>query len=97
MQFFPLYDKILVRRVDKELLSPGGIVMVDKQREKPQEGAVVSVGEGRLLDSGQVRPLSVKKGDHVMFGKYAGNDVLIDHMEYIIIHEDELLGVFRDA
>jgi chaperonin GroES len=90
----PLRDRILVERVEEaEQRSIGGIIIPDTAREKPQQGRVVAVGKGRVNDKGEVFPLDVKTGDTILFGKYAGSEIKIEGKEYLIIREDEVLGV----
>ncbi|MFQ5929697.1 MAG: co-chaperone GroES [Acidobacteriota bacterium] len=94
MKIKPLHDRILVKRIDPEEEEVrGGIVIPDTAKEKPQEGEVVAVGEGKVLDSGQKVKMSVKEGDRILFGKYAGTEVKLDDEEYLIMREDEVLGV----
>lgn len=89
----PLFDRVLVKRVEDEQTSPGGIIIPDTAKEKTQIGAVVCVGAGKVLSDGQTRPLHVKEGDQVLFGKFSGTDVKFDGAEYLILKEDEILGV----
>jgi chaperonin GroES len=96
MKFRPLNDRVLVKRIASEEKTAGGLFIPDTAKEKPQEGEVIAVGEGRLLENGKVRPLEVKKGDRVFFRKYAGNDVTIDGTEHVILREEEILGVFSN-
>jgi chaperonin GroES len=93
MKIKPLNDRILVARVEEEQKSAGGIIIPDTAKEKPQEGKVVEAGPGKLDDSGKRIPIQVKKGDRVLFSKYAGNDVKIDGKEYIFMREDDILCV----
>ena len=93
MKLRPLGDRVLVTRVDEEEKSKGGIIIPDTAKEKPQEGRVVAVGPGKTNDDGDTIPLSVKKGDKVLFSKYAGTEVNIDGEEHLIIREDDVLGV----
>ncbi len=95
MKVRPLYDRILIRRVAEEEKTKGGIIIPDTAKEKPSEGEVVAVGSGKLNDKGQLRPLEVKKGDRILFGKYSGNEIKIDGVEHIILREDEVLGVLE--
>jgi chaperonin GroES len=90
----PLHDRILVKRLEsKEEETRGGIVIPDTAKEKPQEGEVMAVGDGKVLDSGQKLGMSVKVGDRILFGKYSGSEVKIDDVEYLIMREDEVLGI----
>ncbi|RMF13586.1 MAG: co-chaperone GroES [Gammaproteobacteria bacterium] len=93
MKIRPLHDRVVVRRMEEETTTPGGIVLPGAAKEKPSQGEVVAVGEGRVLDNGDVRPLAVKEGDIVVFGQYAGNSVKLDGDELLIISESEILGV----
>lgn len=93
MEIVPLNDRILVKRIEAEEVKQGTIIIPDTAKEKPQEGEVVAVGKGRLLENGQRQPLEVKKGDKVLFGKYAGTDVTIGGEEYLIMREDDVLGI----
>ena len=93
MKVRPLYDRILVRRVAEEEKTKGGIIIPDTAKEKPSEGEVVAVGSGKLNDKGQLRPLEVKKGDRILFGKYSGNEIKIEGEEHVILREDDVLGV----
>jgi chaperonin GroES len=95
MAIRPLHDRILVKRVKEEETTKGGIISPDTAKEKPIEAKVVAVGTGRLLDSGEVRPLVVKKGDLVLFGKYGGTEVKIDGEEHLILREDDILGIIE--
>jgi chaperonin GroES len=95
MKVRPLQDRILVRRVAEEEKTKGGIIIPDTAKEKPAEGEVISVGPGKANDKGQVRPLQVKVGDRVLFGKYSGNEIKVDMVEHIILREDEVLGVLE--
>jgi len=95
MKIRPLHDRIVVKRVEEEKTSPGGIVIPDTAKEKPIRGEVVAVGHGKLLDNGQVRALDVKVGDKVLFGKYSGTEVKIDGIEYLMLREDDIMGVLE--
>ena len=90
----PLHDRVLLRRIDEQEQVRGGIIIPDTAKEKPQQGEVVAVGEGKILEDGTRQPLDVKPGDRVLFGKYSGSEVKIDDEEYLIMREDEILGVF---
>ncbi|HZE99756.1 MAG TPA: co-chaperone GroES [Planctomycetota bacterium] len=89
----PLHDKVLVERIEAETRSAGGIVIPDSAKEKPMRGTVIAVGPGRVLDSGEVKALDVKKGDKVLFGGYAGSEVKMDGKEYLVMSESEILAV----
>ncbi len=93
MKIRPLQDRILVRRVKEEEKTKGGIIIPDTAKEKPVEGEIVAVGSGKVLEGGKVRPLDVKAGDRILFGKYAGNEITVDGVEHLILREDEILGV----
>ena len=95
MKLRPLNDRILIKRVPSEDKTKGGLFIPENAKEKPQEGEVIAVGEGRHLENGTVRPLEVKKGDRVIFRKYAGNEVTLEGVEHIILREDEILAVFN--
>ncbi len=91
----PLSDRVLIKRVEPEEEVRGGIVIPDTAKEKPQEGEVVAVGDGKVLDSGTKVEMSVKPGDRILFGKYAGTEVKIEDVEYLIMREDEVLGILE--
>ena len=94
MNIRPLYDRIVVKRIeDKEETKVGGLFIPDSAKEKPQEGEVVAVGKGKRLEDGKVVPLDVQKGDRILFGKYSGSEIRIDGEEFMIMREDEVLGV----
>ncbi|MGE5443252.1 MAG: co-chaperone GroES [Ignavibacteriales bacterium] len=95
MNVRPLHDKILIKRVDAAQTTKGGIIIPDTVKEKPQEGKVVAVGTGRILEDGRVIPLEVKAGDRVLFGKYGGTEIKLDGEEYIILDENEVLAVIE--
>jgi len=92
-KFTPLHDRILVRRVEEADTTRGGIIIPDSAKDKPQEGEVVSVGKGKINEEGKVRPLDVKEGDRILFGKYSGTEIKVDDNEYLILREDEILGI----
>ena len=93
MKFRPLHDRIVIRRLEGEEKSKGGIIVPDTAKEKPQEGEVIAVGNGKVLESGTKVPMDVKAGDKVLFGKYSGTDIKIDGQEFLILREDEVLAV----
>ena len=93
MKLRPLQDRILVQRVEEETTTKGGIIIPDTAKEKPAEGKVVAVGNGKLGDDGKRIPLEIKSGDRILFGKYAGTEVKIEGEEYLIMREDDVLGV----
>ena len=95
MAIRPLHDRVLVRRLEDEKKSPGGIVIPDTAAEKPMTGEVVAVGNGKLQDSGELRPLDVKAGDKVLFGKYSGTEVKVDGEELLVMREDDIMGVIE--
>ena len=95
MNMRPLRDRILVQRIEEQEQRIGGIIIPDTAKEKPQHGRVVAVGKGRVNDKGEVFPLDVKDGDTVLFGKYAGSEIKIEGTEYLILREDEVLGVLE--
>ena len=93
MNFRPLHDRVLVRRVEAEEKTAGGIIIPDTAKEKPQEGEVIAVGNGKVLENGTKLAMDVKAGDKVLFGKYSGTDIKIDDVEYTILREDEVLAI----
>lgn len=93
MSFRPLHDRVLVRRIDADEKTAGGIIIPDTAKEKPQEGEVVAVGSGARTEKGEIIPVSVKKGDRILFGKYAGTEVKIKGEDRIILKESDILGV----
>jgi len=93
MSFRPLHDRLLVKRHEAETKTAGGIIIPDSAKEKPIEGEVIAIGNGKILDDGNVRPLAVKVGDKVLFGKYSGTEIKIEGGEHIILREEEVLGV----
>ena len=93
MNLRPLHDRILVRRLEESEQMRGGLFIPDSAKEKPQQAEVVAVGSGKLLDSGERVPVDLKAGDKILFGKYSGSEVKIDGQEYLILREDEILGV----
>ncbi len=95
MKIRPLQDRILVQRLEEEGKTKGGIIIPDTAKEKPAEGKVVSVGNGKLGDDGKRIPLEIKKGDKILFGKYSGTEVNIEGTEYLIMREDDILGVIE--
>jgi len=90
----PLHDRVIIKRLDEAEQIRGGLIIPDTAREKPQQGKVIAAGEGKFRDDGTRQPLDVKAGDRVLFGKYSGSEVKIDDEEYLIMREDEILGVF---
>ena len=96
MQIRPLFDRILVKRVEEADRSKGGLFLPETAKEKPSQGVVLAVGQGRLNDSGDVKPLAVKEGDRIVFGRYAGNEVKLDGVEHLILREDEVFGIVEN-
>ena len=96
-KFTPLHDRILVRRVEEADTTRGGIIIPDSAKDKPQEGEVISAGKGKISEEGKVRPLDVKEGDRILFGKYSGTEIKIDGEDFIIMREEEVLGVLTGA
>ena len=93
MKIRPLYDRIVVKRVEEKEQMQGGLYIPDTAKEKPQEGEVVAVGKGKRLEDGKVIPLDVQVGDRILFGKYSGSDIKLEQDEYLIMREDEVLGI----
>ncbi len=93
MKIRPLQDRIIVQRVKEDEKTKGGIIIPDSAKEKPIEGKVIAVGNGKVLEDGSTRPVDVKKGDRILFGKYAGTEVKLDGEEHLILREDDVLGV----
>ncbi len=91
----PLQDRVIVQRVEEEEKTKGGIIIPDTAKEKPQEGKVIAVGKGKVSDDGKVIPLDVKAGDRILFGKYSGSEVKLGGEEYLIMREDDILGVIE--
>ena len=97
MKIRPLHDRVVVKRIESESKSAGGIVIPDNAAEKPDQGEVIAVGQGKRADDGKLIPLDVKPGDRILFGKYSGSDIKIDGEEYMIMREDEVLGVLDNS
>ncbi len=95
MKIRPLHDRIIVKRLDEEEKTKGGIIIPDSAKEKPMEGKVIAVGNGKLTDDGKILKLDVKAGDRVLFSKYAGTEVKIDDVEHLIMREDDILGIIE--
>jgi chaperonin GroES len=95
MKVRPLHDRILVKRIEEEAKSKGGIIIPDTAKEKPQEGRVIAVGKGKLSDDGKLRPMDVHKGDRILFGKYSGTEIQLEGEEHLIIREDDVLAVLE--
>ena len=97
MQVRPLQDRVIVKRVNEETKTRGGSMIPDSAKEKPVEGVVVAVGPGKLSDKGEKKPLDVKKGDRILFGKYSGTEITIENEEHLIMREDDILGVVQKS
>lgn len=95
MQVRPLQDRVLVERVEEESKTAGGIILPDNNKEKPQEGRIIATGSGYRMQDGTVRPLDVKEGENILFSKYAGTEVKVDNREYLIMKEDDILGIIQ--
>ena len=95
MKVRPLHDRLIVRRIDEEEKTAGGIIIPDTAKEKPQEGRVIAVGPGKVNEDGKITPLDVNKGDRVLFSKYAGTEIQLEGVEHLIIREDDVLGVLQ--
>jgi chaperonin GroES len=97
MKIRPLYDRLVVKRIEEQETTRSGIIIPDSAQEKPQEAEVVAVGHGKRLENGTVVALDVKVGDRILFGKYSGNDIRVDGQEYLIMREDDVLGILSAA
>ena len=95
MKIRPLHDRVIVKRLEEERTSPGGIVIPDSAAEKPVQGKIVAVGKGKILEDGTVRPLDVKVGDKILFGEYGGTEVKIDGDELVVMREEDIMAVFE--
>ena len=95
MNIRPLHDRVIVKRMEEERTSPGGIVLPDGATEKPIKGEVIAVGNGRVLDSGEMRAVDVKAGDQVLFGKYSGTEIKVDGEELLVMKEDDIVAIFE--
>lgn len=95
MKIRPLHDRVVIKRLEEERTSPGGIVIPDTAAEKPIRGEVIAVGNGKILESGEVRPLDLKKGDRVLFGKYSGTEVKVDGEDVLVMREDDVMAVLE--
>ena len=93
MKIRPLHDRVIVKRIEEERKTPGGIVIPDNAAEKPDQGEVLAIGTGKVMDDGKVRPLAVKVGDSVLFGKYSGSSVKMDGDELLVMREEDIMGV----
>ncbi|HZF25465.1 MAG TPA: co-chaperone GroES [Steroidobacteraceae bacterium] len=95
MKIRPLHDRVIVKRLDEERTSPGGIVIPDTATEKPIQGKVIAVGKGKILEDGKVRPLDVKVGDKILFGKYSGTEVKVDGDDYLVMREEDVMAIIE--
>ena len=95
MKLRPLHDRVIIKRLEEEKISAGGIVIPDSAAEKPIRGEVIAAGNGKILEDGKVRPIAVKKGDKVLFGKYSGTEVKVDGQELLVMREEDLLAVIE--
>ena len=95
MNIRPLHDRVIVRRLEEERKTPGGIVIPDTAKEKPIQGEVIAVGKGKILEDGKVRPLDVKAGDKILFGKYSGTEVKVGNEELLVMREEDIMGVIE--
>ena len=95
MKIRPLHDRVIVKRLEEERTSPGGIVIPDSAAEKPVQGKIVAVGKGKILEDGQVRPLDVKVGDKILFGKYSGTEVKVDGDDYLVMREEDVMAIIE--
>ena len=95
MKLRPLQDRVIVKRVEEEDKTSGGIIIPDAAKEKPQQGKVIAVGKGKILENGKISALAVKKGDKILFGKYAGTDIKIEGEEHLIMREDDILAIIK--
>jgi chaperonin GroES len=97
MDIRPLYDRVVVKRIEEQETTRSGIIIPDSAKEKPQEGAVIAVGRGKMLEDGKLVALDVKAGDRILFGKYSGSEITLDGTDYIIMREDDVLGILDAA
>jgi len=95
MKLRPLHDRVIIKRIEEEEKTSGGIIIPDTAKEKPQQGKVLAVGKGRILENGQVTPMVVKEGDRVLFSKYAGTDIKVEGEEHLIMREDDILAIIQ--
>ena len=95
MKIRPLHDRVIIRRMEEERTSPGGIVIPDTAAEKPIKGEVIAVGKGKILENGEIRPLDLKVGDKILFGKYSGTEVKIDGDDFLVMCEEDVMAVFE--
>jgi chaperonin GroES len=97
MSLRPLHDRVLIRRVEEQESVKGGIIIPDTAKEKSQEGEVMAFGAGKILENGSIRPLEVKEGDRILFGKYSGTEVRVAEQDYLILREDEIIGILTQT
>ena len=97
MSLRPLHDRVLIKRIEEQETVKGGIIIPDTAKEKSQEGEVVAFGAGKILENGSILPLAVKEGDRILFGKYSGTEVRVAEQDYLILREDEIIGIFTKA
>jgi chaperonin GroES len=97
VNFVPLHDRVLVRRIEEQETTRGGLIIPDTAKDKPQEGEILAVGKDKIKEDGKVIPLDVKAGDRVLFGKYAGTEIILEGEEYLIMREEEVLGIPRQG
>jgi len=95
MKLKPLHDRVLVKRLEEKEAKKGGIIIPDSAKEKPQEGEIIAVGPGKVTDDGKLQPMNVKAGDKILFGKYSGSEVKLGDEEYLIMREDDIMGVLQ--
>ena len=95
MKLTPLHDRVIVKRIEEEEKTAGGIIIPDTAKEKPQQGKIIAVGQGSMLENGHIVPMTVKEGDRILFGKYAGTDIQIDGEEHLIMREDDILAIVQ--
>jgi chaperonin GroES len=95
MKIRPLHDRVIVKRLEEERTSPGGIVIPDSAAEKPMQGKIMAVGKGKILEDGTVRPLDIKVGDRILFGKYSGTEVKVDGEDLVVMREEDVIGIFE--
>src|SRR6266850_6639625 len=93
----PLHDRVLIKRIEEQETVKGGIIIPDTAKEKSQEGEVVAVGTGKMLENGSIVPLTVQKGDRILFGKYSGTEIKLEGQDYLILREDEIIGILTQA
>ena len=97
MTFRPLHDRVLIKRIENQESARGGIIIPDTAKEKSQEGEVIAVGTGKTLENGSIVPLEVKEGDRILFGKYSGTEIKLQDQDYLILREDEIVGILTNA